>query len=318
MLLAFITLLAAILLIAIVGFFILKPREEIIQGQAEAKEVRVSGKVPGRILEIRVEEGQWVQAGDTLVIIDSPEVKAKLMQAQSAQDAAQAQSNKATKGAREETINAAYATWQKATAGLDIAEKSFNRLDRLFEQGVVSAQKRDEAEANYKAMQATEQAAHSQYMMSVNGAELEDKAAARALVNQARGAVSEVESYLNEICLLAPISGQVSEIFPYPGELVGTGAPILTIVDRNDSWVVFNIREDLLKGMKIGDTFSGYVPALDQTIRLQVYQLKDMGSYAAWKATKTNGQYDLKTFELKARPEATVEGLIPGMSVVIR
>lgn len=318
MLLAFVTLLAAIVLIAVVGFFILKPRPEVIQGQAEATEVRISSKVPGRILELRVEEGQWVQAGDTLVILDSPEVQAKLLQAQSAKDAAQAQSNKAMKGVREEMITAAQATWQKAQAGLDIAEKSFNRLDRLFEQGVVSAQKRDEAEANYKSMIATEQAAKSQYLMAKNGAEKEDKAAAEALVNQARGAINEVESYLSEICLLSPIDGQISEIFPKVGELVGTGAPIMNVMDTEDFKVIFNVREDFLKNMKKGDKINAYVPALDKDISLTVYYLKDMGSYASWKATKSNGQYDLKTFEVKAKPEASIEGLYPGMSVIMK
>ena len=318
MLLAFITLLAAIVLIALVGFFILKPRPDIIQGQAEATEVRVSSKVPGRIQELRVKEGDWVNVGDTLVIIDSPEVRAKLTQAESARDAAQAQSSKAVKGAREETINTAYASWQKSKAGLDIAKKSFDRLNRLYEQGVVAAQKRDEAEANYLSMLATEQAAHSQYDMAVNGTEREDRAAAAALVNQARGAVDEVEAYLSETCLLSPISGEVSEVFPKTGELVGTGAPIMNIMDADDSWVVFNVREDNLKNMNKGDVVNAYVPALDRNITLSVYYLKDMGSYASWKATKANGQYDLKTFEVKARPQEPVEGLYPGMSVVIR
>ncbi len=318
MLLAFITLLAAIILIALVGFFILKPRPDAIQGQAEATEVRISGKVPGRIYELRVKEGDWVKAGDTLVIIDSPEVHAKLLQAESARDAALAQSNKANKGVREETINAAFATWQKAKAGLDIAEKSFQRLDRLYEEGVMPAQKRDEAEANYKSMLATEQAAHSQYEMAVNGAEREDKMAAAALVNQARGAISEVESYISETCLVSPIDGQVSEVFPKVGELVGTGTPIMNIMDANDSWVVFNVREDNLKNMKKGDKVTAFVPALDKNVELTVYYLKDMGTYASWKATKSNGQYDLKTFEVKARPESPVEGLYPGMSVILK
>ena len=317
MLLAFVSLLVAITLIAVVGFFILKPRKEIVQGQVEAKEVRVSGKIPGRILEIRVNEGDRVKAGDTLAILQSPEIEAKLQQALSVQKAAEAQNNKALKGARKEQIDGAFSLWQKAKAGLEIAEKSNHRIQNLFEQGVVSAQKKDEAEANYKAMQATEQAAHSQYQQALNGAEKEDKAAAEALVNQAIGAVEEVNSYLTERYVLAPISGQISEIFPNEGELVGTGMPIFNIMDRENEWVVFNIREDLLKKIRIGAEIKAYVPALDKEIALQVFYMKDMGSYAAWKATKTNGQYDLKTFEIKARPGSTIEGLFPGMSVVI-
>jgi HlyD family secretion protein len=182
----------------------------------------------------------------------------------------------------------------------------------------MSAQKRDEADANYQAMKATEQAAHSQYQMAKNGAEREDKLSAEALVNRAKGAVNEVESYVNETFLLSPIDGEISEIFPQAGELVGTGAPIMNVMDKKNAWVVFNVREDRLKEMTVGKTIKAYVPALDKEITLTVYFLKDQGGYASWKATKTNGQYDLKTFEVKARPEAYIEGLYPGMSVIIK
>ncbi|MDL2243595.1 efflux RND transporter periplasmic adaptor subunit [Bacteroidales bacterium OttesenSCG-928-J19] len=317
MILAFLTLVAAIVLVALVGFFVIKPGKEIQQGQAETNETRISSKVPGRIVELRVQEGEWVNAGDTLALLDSPEVRAKLLQAQSAQEAARAQSSKAIRGTREETIQGAYATWQKAQAGLEIAQTSYERLQRLFDQGVVPEQKRDEAEANYKSMKATEAAARSQYEMAVNGAQQEDKMAASALVSQAQGAIDEVESYLRETILIAPISGQVSEIFPQPGELVGTGAPIMNIMDRKDMWVVFNLREDKLQGMQPGTSFKAYIPALDKEAGFTTFYMKDMGSYAAWKATKTVGQYDLKTFEVKARPDEEIEGLYPGMSVII-
>lgn len=318
MLLAFITLVIAILLIAIIGFFILKPRKEVVQGQVEAKEVRISGKIPGRIEQLLVKEGEWVSAGDTVAILYSPEMEAKLLQAQSARNAAEAQNRKALKGARSEQISAAESIWEKAVAGRKIAEKSYKRVQNLFDQGVITAQKRDEAEANYQAMLATEKAALSQYQMAVNGAETEDKDAARALVSQAEGAVEEVTSYLKERYLTSPLDGQVSEIFPHEGELVGSGSPVMNIIDRKDQWVVFNIREDLLLGIEIGTELKAYAPAIDKEISLSVYYMKDMGTYAAWKATKTFGQYDLKTFEVKARPEAPVEKLYPGMSVVIK
>lgn len=318
MLIAFVVLLAAIGLVALAGFFFLRPNDEVIQGQAEATEVRVSSKVAGRIQELRVKEGQWVSVGDTLAIIYSPEVNAKRIQAESAKDAAIAQSDKAVKGAREEQVTAAYASWQKARAGLDIAEKSYGRLQNLYEKGVVSAQKRDEAEANFKSMQATEQAAEAQYLMAKNGSEREDKAAARAMVNKADGVLAEIEAYEEEMYLLATIDGQISEVFPEEGELVGTGAPIMNILDNKEQWVVFNMREDLLKTMPVGSHIKAYVPALDKDIELTVYYLKEMGSYASWKATKAINQYDLRTFEVKARPESVVEGLYPGMSVVIK
>lgn len=319
MMAAFLTLLLVIIVVAVMGLFVLKPGKEVIQGQAEATQVRVSGKVPGRIATLVVQEGQMVEAGDTLVFLDSPEVKAKLKQALAAEDAASAQNRKAIKGAREEQIAGAYEMWQKALAGKSIAEKSFQRVQNLFEKGVVTAQKKDEAEANFNAMVATERAAKSQYDMAVNGAEKEDKLAAEALLNRSKAAVEEVSSYIDETVLLSPLRAEVSEIFPKKGELVGTGAPIMNLTDLDDIWVSFNMREDLLVDYPMGAKFTAVVPALgNQSIELQVSYLKDMGSYAAWKATKTTGQFDLKTFEVRAKPLQKVEGLRPGMSVLIK
>ena len=314
----FLILLAGIAAAIVIGFLCLKPQQEVIQGQVEATEIRISGKLPARIQAFRFAEGEKVSKGDTLVILDSPEVIAKLTQAQAAEDAAQAQNMKAIKGARSEQITGAYEMWQKAIAGRDIARKSFDRVQTLYDKGVVAAQKRDEVEANYKASIATEKAAKSQYDMAKNGAEREDKMAAAALVNRAKGAVDEVESYLKETALTSPIDGEISETYPKVGELVGTGAPIMNLIDLNDSWVVFNVREDQLKNLKMGATFKAQVPALDnKEITLKVTFLKDMGSYAAWKSTKVTGQFDAKTFEVRARPVEKVVDLRPGMSVLL-
>lgn len=317
MLLAFLTLTGVIAIVAVVGFFMLRKGPEIVQGQAEVTEYRVSSKVPGRILEFRVKEGQSVQAGDTLAILEAPDVQAKLEQARAAEAAAQAQNEKALKGARQEQIQAAYEMWQKAQAGVTIAEKSYKRIKNLYDQGVVSAQKLDEITAQRDAALATEKAAKAQYTMAKNGAEREDKAAAAALVNRAKGAVAEVESYINETYLIAQKAGEVSEIFPKQGELVGTGAPIMNIAVMDDMWVTFNVREDLLQSLTVGTEFEAFVPALDKNIRLKVNYMKDLGTYAAWKATKTTGQFDLKTFEVRALPTDKVEGLRPGMSVIL-
>ncbi|WP_080905012.1 HlyD family secretion protein [Parabacteroides sp. Marseille-P3160] len=319
MVLAFITVLVVIALVALVGFFLLTPPDEIIMGQAEATEFRISGKVPGRIESFRFQEGDQVKAGDTLVFLNTPEVKAKLQQAEAVQEAAQAQNEKAIRGARQEQIAAAYEMWQKAEAGLEVAKKSFNRVQNLYDKGVLSAQKRDEAEANYKAMDATEKAAKAQYELARDAVRREDKQAAAAQLRQAGGAVAEVESYIKESALLSPIDGEVVERFPEVGELVGTGSPIMNIADLKNMWVTFSVREDLLKDFKVGDEIRGFIPGLDKKeITLKVYYLKDMGSYAAWKATKATGQYDSKTFEVRARPTASVEGLRPGMSVIIK
>ncbi len=317
-LLAIVGFAAVIIIVALIGFFTLGRDPEIMQGQVEASEYRVSSKVPGRILEIRVKEGDYVKVGDTLVILDAPEVRAKMEQARGAEDAASAIELKAQNGAREEQIRGAFQVLQQAKAGLEIAEKSYKRVQHLFDEGVLSAQKRDEAYAQYKAMEAQCLAAQSQYDMAVNGARREDKLAAQAQVSRARGAVQEVRSYINETVQVAQMEGEVSSIYPKVGELVGTGSPIMTISMMNDMWGTFNVREDQLNGLQVGSEFSAFVPAFNKDIKMKVYFMKDQGSYAVWKATKTNGQYDLKTFEVKARPVDKIEGLRPGMSLVVK
>lgn len=259
-----------------------------------------------------------MKVGDTLAILDAPEVKAKMNQAQGAEAAASALELKAQNGARKEQIQGAYQVLQQAKAAAEIAEKSYQRVQHLFDEGVLSAQKRDEAYANYKAREAQVKAAQSQYDMAVNGARREDKLAAQAQVRRAQGAVEEVNSYIHETVQVAQMEGEVSDVYPKVGELVGTGSPIMTISMMNDVWGTFNVREDQLNGMKVGQELTAYVPAFDKTIRMKVYYMKDQGSFAVWKATKTNGQYDLKTFEVKARPIEKTEGLRPGMSLVLK
>jgi len=306
-----------VVLVFIIGLYVNKPEPVIIQGEAVASEVRVSGKIPGRIKMFLAEEGSQVSLGDTLVIIDSPELSAKLDQANAAQNAAQAQNRKANKGARKELILGAFEMYQKAKVGVDITKKSYDRVQRLFNKGVIPAQKRDEAEAQYNAAVATSNAAKSQYDMAMNGADVEDKQAALALVNRAKGAVREVESYMQETTLISPIDGEVSEVFPKRGELVGTGAPIMSIVDLNDMWFTFNVREDLLGELKMGTTFKVKVPALNnQSVTVKVNYIKALASYATWKATKTTGQFDVKTFEVRARPTTKVVNLRPGMTAL--
>lgn len=309
---------AVVLIVGVIGYFTIKEEPEVIQGQVEATEYRVSSKVPGRILELRVSEGDYVKVGDTLAIIDAPEVKAKMVQAESAESGANALEEMAKKGARQEQVRGAYEVLQQAKAGLEIAEKSYKRVQRLFEEGVMTQQKRDEAFASYKAMEAQMKAAKSQYDMVRNGVRQEEKLAAEAQVNRAKGAVQEVEAYMRETVQTAQMEGEVSEVYPKVGELVGIGSPIMTVSIMNDVWGTFNVREDQLNGMKIGDTFTAYSPAFNKDLKMKVYYIKDQGTYAAWKATKANGQYDLKTFEVKARPVDKLEGLRPGMSLVIK
>ena len=316
--LAIIGFVAVVIIVALIGYLALDRDPDVIQGQVEVTEYRVSSKVPGRILELRVKEGDYVKAGETLAIIDAPEVRAKMEQAQSAQSAAAALELKAQNGARKEQIQGAYSVLQQAKAGFEIAEKSYNRIQRLYDEGVMSAQKRDEVYANYKAMEAQMKAAQSQYDMAVSGARMEDKLAAAAQVGRAKGAVNEVTSYIHETVQIAQKEGEVSDVYPKVGELVGTGSPIMSIAMMDDMWGTFNVREDQLDGMQVGSEFTVFVPAFNKDIKMKVYFMKDQGSYAVWKATKANGQYDLKTFEVKARPVEKIEGLRPGMSLIIK
>ena len=309
---------AVIIAVAIYGFFFLNQEDNTLQGEAEITEVRISSKVPGRIEKFFVQEGDSVRRGDTLAILSAPDVYAKLSQATAAEQGAAAQSNKAQKGARVEQINAAYEMWQKAKVGVDIAQKSFTRVQNLYNKGVTTAQKRDEAEANYNAAVATEKAARSQYDMAKNGAEREDKEAALAMLNRAKGAVAEVDSYITETYLISPVDGRVSDRFPNVGELVGTGAPIMNVMDLSDKWGTFNVREDRLQNFKIGQTVTAFVPALNKDVQLKVYYMKDLGSYAAWKATKTTGGYDRKTFEVRGHFVENQPDILPGMSLVIK
>ena len=314
-----IALIVIIVVLALIGLFLLKPEPQIIQGQAEATQVRVSGKLPGRVVEFMVEEGQHVLAGDTLVHIHSSLVEAKLSQAEAMETVAKAQNKKVDSGTRVELLNSAYDMWQQAQAGLTIAKKTYERMQSLYKKGVVSEQKRDEAEAAYKAMVATESAAKSQYEMAKAGAQAEDKAAAAAMVASAQGSVAEVESILSDSYLTAPTDGEISDIFPNVGELVSLGAPIMNVLKLDDMWVSFNVREDLLENLTMGAEVQAIIPALEnKEVTLKVFYIRDMGSYAVWRATKVTGQYDAKTFQVKARPVEPVDNLRPGMSVLLK
>ena len=311
-------LIAILLSVSVIGYIVSRPRPVIIQGEAEATEYRVSGKVPGRIEAFYADEGQQVHKGDTLVLIDSPEIRSKILEAQAAKAAAVAQKDKAMNGARREQIAGAYELWQKAIVGEEVMRKSFERIRTLHDQKVVSDQKYDEVEAQYRAAVATTKAARSQYSMAVNGARQEDKDAAVALVERADAAVQLVNAYKEEIKLTSPADGIVSNRYPKVGELVGQGSPIMTVQDLSDMWFTFNIREDRLHSMQNGDHITLSIPALDgREIGATVYYIAARESYATWKATRETGEFDTRTFEVRARPDHEVDGLRPGMSAIL-
>lgn len=273
----------------------------ILQGEVDTKTVDLSSKVVGRVLKINVQKGDSVKKGDVLIELDTPEINAKAEQADAMLALAMAQQAKVNNGTREEQIGI-------AKANFDVAKKTYDRMNRLHKEGVIPTQKLDEATAKY-------QAAKEQYTMLVNGAQNEDKLSAAANVKRARGANAEVSSYLKENKIVAPMDGIVTEITVEEGELVGAGSPVVTIVDNSDCWVTFNLREDLLSKVKNGTEFDVNIPAVgDKPVKVKVNYISVMGNFANWRATKAKGEFDMKTFEVRAIPIEPQNDLRAGMS----
>ena len=301
---------------AVCGFLFIQPGPDTIQGQGDATEIRISGKLPGRVAQICVEEGQEVKAGDTLVRIHSSLVEARMEQARAMESAASAANAKVDAGTRKQIIAGAGDIYRQAMAASGIAKKTYDRMQSLYAQGVVSEQKRDEAKAAYDAAKAGEAAAKSQYELAKAGAQKEDKEAARAMVNVAKGSVNEVGAVLEDHVLVAPCDGVITVIYPNESELVAMGAPIMTL-QKKDYWAVFNVRENVLKDIKEGTKIKVRIPALDKVEEMTVFYIRDLGTYANWQATKATGDYDARTFQIKARPEKPIENFRPGMSVIL-
>ncbi len=307
----------AVVALAIIGFCFLKEPAEIIEGQADATSVRISGKLPGRVAEIFVQEGDMVKKGDTLVHIHSSLAEAKLMQAEAMETVARAQDRKIDAGTRSQIIQAASELVAQAAAARSIAAKTYQRMENLYREGVVSEQKRDEAKAAYDAAVAAEKAAQSQLSLAKQGAQTEDKTSAAAMVTVAQGGVQEVESLLEDQYLVAPCDGQIDQIYPEVTELVALGTPIMSLVRLDEEYVTFNVREELLADMPVGKTIKVMIPALDKReVDVKVYYVRDMGSYATWRATKATGDWDSRTFQVKARPAQAIQDLRPGMTVI--
>lgn len=306
-----------IVAVSLISWFAIKPVPNIIQGEVEAQSYKISSKLAGRIEKMDVSEGQKVTKGEQLFVLSTPEVRAKLEQAEAVKKAASAQSNKVEAGARVQEIEAAYNMWQTTQAGLELAKKEYTRASNLYASGVIPKQKLDQAEAALQALTSTSAAAKEQYRMVQEGARPEDKIAALALVAQASGAVAEVQSYMNDAIQYSPIDGEVSTVIAEEEELVGSGYPVITLLDMNDMWVTFNIKEDMLPKIKVGTEMMGYVPGLGRSIPLKVYFLAVQADYATWSATRTRGEFDIRTFEVKARPEGSIDGLRPGMTVAV-
>lgn len=305
------------IILAIIGFCFLNKPDEIIEGQADATAIRISGKLPGRVMKIYVHEGDQVKAGDTLVHIHSSLAEAKLMQAEGMETVARTQNRKVDAGTRSQIIQAARDMVSQAEAAVEITKKTYTRMQNLYNEGVMSEQKRDEAKAAYDAAVAAHHAAQSQLSLAISGAQKEDKESAAAMVNVAKGGVAEVQSLLEDQYLIAPCDGQIDQVYPEESELVSLGAPIMSLLKLKDKWVTFNVREELLNDMPLGGEIEIMIPALgEKKTKAKIYYIRDLGSYATWQATKATGQWDSKTFEVKAHPLDTLPDLRPGMSVV--
>lgn len=304
-----------VLALALLGFLVIKQGPDTVQGQGEATEVRISGKLPGRVAEIYVEEGQYVHAGDTLVHIISSLADAQLTEAQALEQVAQATNQKVDAGTRSQVIQAAKEVWQQAQAGSNIAKKTYERMENLFAKGVVSAQKRDEAKAAYDVAKSGEAAAKSSYELALAGAQKEDKTAAAAMVTVAQSGIKKVDALLEDQYLVAPCDGEIIVVYPNVSELIATGAPVMTL-QKDDHWAVFNVRENMLKDISVGTKLKVTIPALDLDTVMKVFYIKDLGTYANWQATKAVGGYDARTFQIKARPEKPIHNFRPGMSVI--
>ena len=314
---AFVIGLVVIVIISLIGILTMSRSRVVLQGQIEATEIRISGKLPGRVDTFLVAEGQSVKRGDTLVGISSPEAYAKLQQANAMENVAKYQNEKIDEGTRYQIIRTAEEIWNKSKTDLQLATTTYQRIQALYKDSVVSAQRYDEAEALYKVALAAERAAHQQYLLAKAGAQKQDKESARSLVDAAQGTVNEVQSVLQDAWLTAPTSGEIATIYAQCGELVGTGTPIMNLVVLEDCHVVLNVREDYLSNFRMNGTFTGKVPAIGQKeIVFQVNYISPLGSFATWKSTD-NSSYDMRTFEIHALPMESVDGLRPGMSVLV-
>lgn len=315
---AFVVVLLLVVIISTIGIIGMGNKPEILQGQIESTEIRISGKIPGRIDNFYVKEGQNVSKGDTLVVINSPEFWAKYDQVNSLGNVAVYENQKIEEGTRKQIVETVRQLWNKTKSDLELAKTTYNRINTLHKDSVVTTQRKDEAEALYKAAQAAERAAYQEYQMALDGARKQDKESSKSLVDAAKSTIQEISILLEDTKLIAPESGQISVIYPKRGELIGPGTPIMSLVVLEDAHVVLNVREDLMPNFTIGGKFKGDVPSVGRKdIEFEIYYISPLGSYATWKSTKQVGSYDMRTFEIKARPTQKVGDLRPGMSVLV-
>ena len=288
-----------------------------LQGMVDARTISVSAKIPGRLSAVNVKEGDLVKVGDSVATIAIPEIEAKLQQVEAQKAAAQAREELAMTGARVQEKEAARADWERARAAMVLAQKTYDRVNALYKEGLIAAQRHDEALAQLTAAKKLTVAAAAKMSAIDEGARIEDKAAAKALVAQAQGGVNEVTSLASESDVKSPVNGEVTRIVMEEGEIAPAGFPLVLVTDLSDRWVVFNVREDELPGIEVGTEMKAYIPAVDRPVTLKVNWINPRGEYAVWRATRQSTGYDLRTFEVRARPTEKIPALRPGMTVIV-
>lgn len=315
---AFVVVLVSVVIISTIGILTLGNKPEVLQGQIETTEIRISGKLPGRIEQFYTQEGHNVEAGDVLVLINSPEFVAKYNQVNALGDIAKFENQKVEEGTRKQILEAVEQLWNRSKSDLELAKVTNKRIHNLYDEGVVTVQRRDESQAIYEAAVAAEKAARAEYQMALDGARKQDRESSKSLVNAAKSSVDEIAALLKDTKLTAPRAGQIAVIYPKEGELVGPGTPIMSLIVLEDAYAVLNIREDIMPYFKMGGKFKGDIPALaKKDIEFEIYYINPLGSYATWKSTKQVGSFDMRTFEIKARPTHKLPELRPGMSVLV-
>lgn len=287
-----------------------------LQGEVEVNRVDVAARVQGRASEINYNVGDNVKQGDVLAILSSPALMAQRDLVQSQLDVAIANRN-ITYSTRQETIDAQKAALEKAQADLLLAKQSYDRLQQLSEKNLISKQQYDEASNQLAVAERARDAAKANYDLTVNGNSAEAKALADAQVKQAQSALEQINVEVKELTVVSPIDGQITNRIAEIGQLYNPGTPLFSLVNLDDAWVTFNVREDWLNNAKVGDVYKITIPALKKQISVEITAINALGSYANWRATKATGDFDLKTFEVRAKPVEKVEGLRPGMSATI-
>lgn len=308
-----------LVVVAITGlstWYLVRPEPLLVQGEVDATRIDIAARIDGRVGEIEVQRGQNVAAGAELIRIDNPETLARLRDVEAARIVAQAQLANVEAGTRVETISAQKAAYERAQSAATLAQKTFDRTQQLFGLGHAPQALLDQATDRLQESERAADQAKSAYDQAVNGATREERALAAASVQKAIADIDGVKALVDQMTVVAPVASQVYQRNVEPGEYVSPGVPLLTLIDLSDVWLHFDLREDLVRTLKVGDHFNVRVPALgDRTISAEVKLIATRGEYASWRATRATGEFDLRTFEVRAYPVEKVPELRPGMSV---